>query len=77
LNLLALLIGILAAAAGIGMVRRRWAERHGVLTDDDIRRIEEEGSVDVEEEPLDLEDIRDEETRFWEESWDEPEEWRG
>jgi hypothetical protein len=44
------------------------------LTDAQIRQMEERGWVDVEE-PLDYEEIDDEQARFWEESkWDEPEE---
>lgn len=46
------------------------------VDDDDVRRIVEEGRLHTDEDnPLDLEQIEEEERRFWEESWDEPEEW--
>lgn len=42
---------------------------------DDIRRIEEVGSILTDDpEPLDLEQIGKEEDEFWKETWDEPEE---
>ena len=45
------------------------------IDEDDIRRIEEEGSLLTDDpEPLDLEQIDREEDEFWRESWDEPEE---
>ncbi|RMH14741.1 MAG: hypothetical protein D6701_10970 [Gemmatimonadetes bacterium] len=45
------------------------------LDDADIQRIVEEGILETpEDEPLDLDRIRDEEAEFWrEEGWDEPE----
>jgi hypothetical protein len=71
------LLGVLAFAAGL-VYRSRLTRviRSGepVLTDDMVRQIEEQGRVDVDE-PLDLEQIQDEEARFWEEQWDEPDEW--
>jgi hypothetical protein len=71
------LLGLLAVAAGL-MYRSRLTRviRSGepVLTDDMIRQIEDRGRVDVEE-PLDLDEIEEEEARFWEEPWDEPDEW--
>jgi hypothetical protein len=45
-----------------------------VLTDDMIRQIEERGRVELDE-PLDLGQIQEEEARFWEEHWDDPDEW--
>lgn len=64
----------LVLAAVVVWLRKRGAHADGeALTDAQIRAIETEGSVQLEE-PLDLDHIRDEETRFWEESWDEPEE---
>ncbi len=45
------------------------------IDQDDIRRIEEEGSLLTDDpEPLDLEQISREEDEFWRETWDEPEE---
>jgi hypothetical protein len=71
------LLGVLALAAGL-VYRSRLTRviRSGdpVLTDDMVRQIEEQGQVDVDD-PLDLEQIQDEEARFWEEQWDEPDEW--
>lgn len=75
---LILIVGfaVLVAVTGILYRRRLGALRRrdgSVLTDDMVRRIEEHGSVEAEE-PLNWEEIRAEEERFWEESWDEPEE---
>lgn len=55
---------------------REWIEAPR-LSDDDIARILETGSLRTEaDEPLDLEEIEAEERRFWqEEEWDEAEEW--
>ncbi|MEX0890827.1 MAG: hypothetical protein WEB88_01575 [Gemmatimonadota bacterium] len=69
----------LAAAALViagGLAARRRVEearesRRG-LADEDIRRIEEGGWVELDE-PLDLDEARAEEEQFWEETWDEPE----
>ena len=69
-------VAILAAIAGMeGLRRVRAGRREGGngVTDDMIQRIVDEGRVEVDE-PLDLKAIEDEETRFWEETWDEPEE---
>ena len=67
---------VIAGAAGVRRVHQARAQKeHGNVTDDMIRQIEERGRVDVEEEePLDFETIEEEEARFWEETWDEPEE---
>ena len=69
-------VAIMAAIAGMEGLRRVRASRRedgGGVTDDMIQRIVDEGKVEVEE-PLDLKHIEDEETKFWEETWDEPEE---
>jgi hypothetical protein len=72
-----LIAGLLALAAGL-VYRSRLARvvgsREPLLDDDLIRQIEESGWVEVDE-PLDLEEIQEEEARFWEEPWDEPDEW--
>lgn len=52
--------------------RLRQARKRG-LTEEMVRRIEEEGQLRWEDEELDMEAIREEEDRFWEQSWDEPE----
>jgi hypothetical protein len=44
------------------------------LSDDMIRQIEDSGWVEVDE-PLDYREIQEEEARFWEEPWEEPDEW--
>lgn len=70
-------LALLAAYGGWTIVRRaRPARRRGEprVTDDVVRSIERGETVPGEEEPLDLDDIREEEKRFWDD-WDEPEEW--
>ncbi|HEX9106792.1 MAG TPA: hypothetical protein VF832_06185 [Longimicrobiales bacterium] len=47
-------------------VRRRASRRLGRVGEEEIRAILEQGRIEVEE-PLDLEDIREEEKKFWEE----------
>ncbi|MFW6192648.1 MAG: hypothetical protein ACOC83_04095 [Gemmatimonadota bacterium] len=71
-------LALLAAAGGLavrlklrGLKKREDPE----LTEEMIRRIEEEGQVETDErEPLDWDEIREEEDRFWSETWDEPDE---
>ena len=63
---------VLVAAAWLGNRRRLRALRTDALSDADIRRIEASGRVEVDE-PLDLDEAAEEEERFWNESWDEPE----
>lgn len=63
---------VIVAAAWVGYRRRLAALRDGGLSDDDIRRIETGGAVRADE-PLDLDEAAEEEERFWDESWDEPE----
>jgi hypothetical protein len=74
------LFGIVAALLAIaaGLLYRNRLETttraDAVALDDDlIRQIERHGRIELEE-PLDLDHIREQEERFWEESWDEPEE---
>lgn len=43
------------------------------LTDEDIRRLEEGGSIEFDP-PTDPDEIAAAEERFWNESWDEPDE---
>ena len=55
--------------------RLRASSTPRILTDDMVRQIEESGHIDVDE-PLDLEEIQDEEARFWEEQpWEETDEY--
>lgn len=76
--LCAFLVG-LAVASGI-LLRFRLSGRGGrrgpTLDDAAVRSIIERGIlVTDEDEPLDLDQIDEEERRFWSEKWDEPEEW--
>lgn len=65
---------VLVAASWVGY-RKRLASLRGTRLDNDaIRQIEERGRLEVEE-PLDLREAAEEEDRFWNESWDEPEPW--
>ncbi len=71
--LLALLVLAAGLAVRVRLLRRR-ARRRAGLDDSDIRRIERTGALRTdEEEPLDQDLIDEEERRFWEQSWDEPE----
>ncbi len=71
--LISLLAGVAVVVCGRRLRRARSADST-TLDDETIRRIENEGSIEVDE-PNDLDHIRQEEARFWEESWDEPDEW--
>jgi hypothetical protein len=67
------LAGALLVTFGWLGYRRRIGEVRGSrLTDDDIRAIEAGARVDVDA-PLDLDEAAEEEERFWDETWDEPE----
>lgn len=70
---LALAGGVLAR---LRLRRSRTAAGPAVMSDDDVRRIEERGWIvrEEEDEPLDLEEIEEAERRFWEPTWDRPEE---
>ena len=71
--------GALAVLGGLAVRRKaRAARRSGrtSLDDEAIRRIMTTGSLRVDEDPpLDMDEIAEEEERFWSEPWDEPEEW--
>ena len=72
----ALLLAVMVMVAGFLARRRiRTLRRPDItLTDDLIRQIEERGRIEHEvPEPLDLGEIREEEERFWDQTWDEPE----
>ncbi len=65
--------GALVVTIGWLGYRRRMTEIRGHrLTDEDLRAIESHGRISADA-PLDLEEAAEEEERFWEESWDEPE----
>lgn len=75
--LLPILFGILALSGGLIYTARR-SRAPGPpadgLSDDMVRQIEDAGYIEVDE-PLDLDEIQEEEERFWEEApWEEPEE---
>jgi hypothetical protein len=70
-------IAVIAIVAGLLYRQRLDALRAEervppVLSDDLIRKIERDGYIDVEDR-LDMDHIREQEERFWEETWDEPE----
>lgn len=65
---------LLVVAAWVGYRRRLRDAIGGTLDDGHIRQIENAGRIEVDE-PLDLEEAREEEERFWSEEWDEPEPW--
>lgn len=71
--------GALIVFVGLRMrsrARREIARAELAVDDDDVRRIIEEGVLEsAEDEPLDLDEIEEEERRFWEQTWDEAEEW--
>ena len=63
---------VLVAGAWLANRGRLRRLKDGGLSDGDIRRIEASGTAELDE-PLDLEEAAEEEERFWNESWDEPE----
>jgi hypothetical protein len=75
---LSILLGMLALVAGL-LYRARLTSVTGAqrapLSDDLIRQIEESGYVELDE-PLDHEQIQEEEARFWDDApWEETEDW--
>lgn len=78
MGLPALVLAILAVVGGFSYRRRLrdyLGRRAARLDDEMIRRIEHQGSIDIDE-PVDLDEVRLEEERFWSETWDAPdEEW--
>ncbi len=76
-----LLLAIVALTVGLlnrWRIRRVRAGHEPVVTDELLRRVLEEGSVEVEsDEPLDEEQIRRAEDEFWSSEWDEAEPWGG
>lgn len=80
LALLSAFILGLALASGIKLrvrISRRLGGTRPVVDDDAVRSILERGVVVTEEdEPLDYDEIDEEERRFWSsDGWDEPDEW--
>jgi len=78
MSLLWVALAILLLIAGIRAIVRTRAvrRRSGTVDDDAVRRILEDGSLDVddEDEPLDLDEAARAEDEFWSETWDEPDE---
>ena len=68
-------LGLAVLAIGAGLVIR-WRVRQRTrpwssgLSDDEVRRIEQFGSLHRDDEPLDLEEVREAEEKFWQETWD-------
>jgi hypothetical protein len=74
----AFLVG-LVVASGIQLrvrMQRRLHRGRPLVDDAAVRAIVERGVLTTDEdEPLDYDEIDEEERRFWSESWDEPDEW--
>lgn len=73
----AVIIAVLAVLAAVlhWLRLRSYGVGRPAVTDEVVRQIEEKGRVDVDE-PLDMDEIREEEERFWEDQpWEEPEQW--
>jgi len=70
---------ILGALLVRSRVRRRLEGRDPMTDDPVLRDILARSDAGPEEEgdPLDEEEIREAEDRFWEQEWDQPEDWRG
>lgn len=67
------LIVVVGGLLARGRIER--ARRQAGLDDEMIQRIERAGELEFDPaEPLDHEEIRQEEDEFWAQSWDEPEE---
>jgi len=79
LALLSAFVVGLVVASGIQMrvrMRRRLRQARPLVDDAAVRAIVEHGVLTTDEdEPLDYDEIDEEERRFWSESWDEPDEW--
>ena len=69
---------VLAFAAGISLrarLREHVRPLIPAIDDEAVQAILSTGTLTVDDEPLDISEIDEEERRFWSESWDEPEEW--
>jgi hypothetical protein len=66
------LLGALLVTAGYLGYRSQMDRLRPRLSDEDIRAIERGEPIGTEE-PLDMEEAAEEEERFWDETWDEPE----
>ncbi|NNF25971.1 MAG: hypothetical protein HKN73_01955 [Gemmatimonadetes bacterium] len=70
-------LAVLTLLAGLA-IRWRFLRRTGrvgsILSDDDVEQILATGTLKVEDDPLDLDEVREAEERFWSETWDEAEE---
>jgi hypothetical protein len=71
-------LAVLAFAAGVSLrvrLRDEVSQPRPVVDDDAIRSILSTGRLATDEdEPLEAQEIDEEERRFWSENWDEPEE---
>ena len=73
---LPLVLLAIVAAAGAILTRRRireYVSGRDRIDDDMIRRIEQDGTIEIED-PTDMDEVRREEERFWSETWDVPDE---
>jgi len=69
----ALWVGLAVLVIVAGFLARRGERRHS-LSDDLVRQIERTGRIDREDiDPLDIDEIRDQEDEFWAQDWDQPE----
>lgn len=70
-------LALIVVVVGVAhRVRMRSKKRRDSLSEEQIRRIEDTGTLErPAEEPLDLDEIERAEDEFWEESWDEPDPW--
>lgn len=72
------LLAVAALAGGL-LYRARLVRGFGAprvpITDDMVKQIETDGWVEMDE-PLDIEHIKEEEARFWDDQpWEDPDEW--
>lgn len=67
-------LAVLVAVVGWRVRDRLRHNARSGMTDEIVHQIETLGRVDAEDvEPLDLEEVRAEEDKFWAQTWDEPE----
>lgn len=75
-NLFWIILAALVILAGMRLwsrVKRDTGSGVRPLTDEEIRRLEEGGSIEIDP-PTDLDEVAEAEERFWGEGWDEPDE---
>ncbi len=77
--LIAAVIALLFGLAQRRRIRRAASGKEPIVTDEVLRRVLEEGTVDLreEDEPLDEDRIRKAEEEFWSRDWEDPDPWEG